>query len=289
MEHLISTAALASQLGADDLVVCDATLYLPGDARVARTLFDATHIPGARYFDSNAIADTDSSLPHMVPAVSRFERLVTELGITNDSRLVFYDQQGLFSAARAWWLMRLFGHRQVAVLDGGLPKWQREGRAVQATAASTGTPPATATQRSARPRYLATLHAQRLRGIGDMLDNLHTHRELVLDARSADRFHARAPEPRPGLRSGHIPGARSIPYGELLAPDQTLLPRAALLARFARAGVGADTAVVTSCGSGVTAAVLTLGLAVAGLPEGALYDGSWSEWGARTDTPVQGS
>ncbi len=289
MEHLISTAALATELGAGDLVVCDATLYLPGDARVARTLYEATHIPGARFFDINAIADTDSSLPHMVPAVSRLERMVSELGITNDSRLVFYDQQGLFSAARAWWLMRLFGHRQVVVLDGGLPKWQREGRALQATAASAGTPPATATQHPARPCYQATLHAQRLRGIGDMLDNLHSHRELVLDARSADRFHARAPEPRPGLRSGHIPGARSIPFGELLAPDQTLLPRAALRERFARAGVGADSAVVTSCGSGVTAAVLTLGLAVAGLPEGALYDGSWSEWGARTDTPVQSS
>lgn len=279
MGPLISTAALAAGLGATDLVVCDATLYMPGDVRNARALYAAAHVPGARFFDSNAIADTDSSLPHMVPAVSRFERMVGELGIGNDSRLVFYDQHGLFSAARAWWLMRLFGHREVAVLDGGWPKWQREGRAVESQAAATIAP----------RHYQATLHAQRLRGIGDLLENLRSHRELVLDARSADRFHARVAEPRPGLRAGHIPGARNIPYGELLAADQTLLPRAALLARFAAAGVDADSHVVTSCGSGVTAAVLTLALAVAGLPEGALYDGSWSEWGARADAPVQAS
>lgn len=278
MDSLISTEALAAELGAADLVVCDATLFPPGDPRVAPALHAAARIPGARLFDLNAIADTDSGLPHMVPAVSHFERMVTELGIGNASRVVCYDQLGLFSAARAWWLLRLFGHAQVAVLDGGLPKWRREGRTVES-----GEP---AAPRRATPPYRAALCARRLRGIGDMLDNLVTQRELALDARSAERFHARVPEPRAGLRAGHMPGAHNIPHAELLSSEQTLLAPAALRERFARAGVTPATAVVTSCGSGITAAVLTLGLVVAGLPEGALYDGSWTEWGGRSDTPI---
>lgn len=281
MDNLVTTDWLGAELGKPDLVVCDATIYMPGDARQAHSLYAAARIPGARYFDINTVADPDSALPHMVPAVGRFERLVSELGISNASRVVFYDQLGIFSAARAWWMLRLFGHDAVAVLDGGLPKWRREGREVESGAAlpSMNSAPVA-------PAFRAALRAQRLRGLGDMLDNIHAPRELVLDARSSERFYARAPEPRPGLRAGHMPGARNIPYTELLAADQTLLPRAALRARFARAGVSGDSAVVTSCGSGLSAAVLTLGLVVAGLPEGALYDGSWTEWGGRADTPV---
>ncbi len=280
MDHLVTGDWLEAELGKPDLLICDATIYMPGDVRQAGALFAAARIPGARYFDINVIADIDSALPHMVPAVGRFERLMGELEIGNASRVVFYDQLGLFSAARAWWMLRLFGHDAVAVLDGGLPKWQREGRALESGAAPR--------PKSAQgpPPFRAALRAQRLRGLGDMLDNIRAPRELLLDARSSERFYARVPEPRPGLRAGHVPGARNIPYTELLAADQTLLPRAALLERFARAGVNADTAVVTSCGSGITAAVLTLGLAVAGLPEGALYDGSWTEWGGRADTPI---
>ncbi len=281
MDPLVTGDWLEAELGKPDLVICDATLYLPGDVRQADALFAAARIPGARYFDINTVADTDSALPHMVPAVGRFEQLVSELGIGNASRVVFYDQLGLFSAARAWWMLRLFGHGAVAVLDGGLPKWQREGRALESGAA-----PRRTSAQPGPPAFRAALRTQRLRGLGDMLENIRAPRELVLDARSSERFYARVPEPRPGLRTGHMPGARNIPYTELLAADQTLLPRAALLERFARAGVSADTAVVTSCGSGVTAAVLTLGLAVAGLPEGALYDGSWTEWGGQADTPI---
>ncbi len=190
--------------------------------------------------------------------------------------VVFYDQKGLASAARGWWLMGLFGHDRAAVLDGGLPKWVREGRQTEA-----GEPPA------AKPAdFRPDLRAGRLRGIGDLLANLETGRELVLDARAAGRFTGEIAEPRPGMRSGHIPGACNLPYTELLNADGTIRAPAELRARLAAAGVDGRRAVVTSCGSGVTACILTLGLRLAGLPEGAVYDGSWTEWGGRADTPV---
>jgi len=276
MDNLVDTKWLTDELAAPDLVICDATVYPPGDGRDARKLYQAGRLPGARFFDLDVIADPDSPLPHMVPAASRFERLVGALGIGNANRVVFYDQLGLFSAARAWWLMRLFGHRQAAVLDGGLPKWQREGRPLHSGPSPLPLP----------AHYRTSYRALRLRGLGDMLDNVKSARELVIDARSGERFYGRAPEPRAGLRSGHIPGASSVPHTDLLSSGQTLLAPAALRARFAAAGVDGKRGVVTSCGSGLTAAVLTLGLAVAGLPEGALYDGSWVEWGGRSDTPV---
>jgi thiosulfate/3-mercaptopyruvate sulfurtransferase len=277
MEPLVSTAWLADELGKPDLVVFDATKYLPNENRDGQAEFLTAHIPGARFFDIDVVADQDTDLPHMVPTPGRFAKLMGEMGVGNTSRVVFYDQKGLASAARGWWLMGLFGHDQTAVLDGGLPKWQAEGRQIEAG------PPAAPAPAQFRPDF----RAARLRGIGDVLRDVGSAETLILDARAAGRFTAAIPEPRAGMRSGHMPGAANVPYTELLNPDQTLRTPAELRARFATAGVDGKKLVVTSCGSGVTAAILTLGLRLAGLPQGALYDGSWTEWGGRPDTPIE--
>lgn len=270
MDPLISTDWLADQLGAPDLVVFDATKYLPGEGKDGAGEFARAHIPGARFFDIDVIADPDTTLSHMVPSPGRFERLMGELGVSNASRVVFYDQKGIASSPRGWWMMGLFGHDQAYVLDGGLPKWLREGRP-SATGPAAAPAPAT---------FQAAFRATRLRGIGDMLAG----GELVLDARPAGRFAGSAPEPRAGLPSGHIPGSRNVPSSSLLNPDGTMLDPAALRASLATAGADGTRAVVTSCGSGVTATILSLGLLRAGLPQGAVYDGSWTEWAGRPDT-----
>jgi thiosulfate/3-mercaptopyruvate sulfurtransferase len=277
MGPLVTTDWLATELGKPDLIVFDATKYLPNEDKDGSAEFLHGHLPGARYFDIDVVADPDTELPHMVPTPGRFARLMSALGVSNDSRVVFYDQKGLASAARGWWLMGLFGHDNAAVLDGGLPKWQREGRAVEAGE------PASPRPVTFRPDFRAT----RLRGIGDVLGNVGTQTELVLDARAAGRFTGEVPEPRAGMRSGHIPGSASLPYTDLLNADGTFQPAEAVRTRLAKAGVDGARPVVTSCGSGVTACILTLGLRVAGLPEGAVYDGSWTEWGGRSDTPVE--
>jgi thiosulfate/3-mercaptopyruvate sulfurtransferase len=277
MLPLVSTAWLADQLPAADLLLFDASWYVPAEQRDARALYRQAHLPGARFFDIDAIADTESRLPHTVPSTAQFERLIGALGVRNEARVVFYDQQGMYSAPRAWWLMQLFGHERSAVLDGGLPRWRSEGRAVEQD--EPGPPPVTS--------YQARFNARLLRGLGDLLDNLRAGGEVVLDARARARFHAEVPEPRAGLRGGHIPGSRSLPFTEVLNDGQTMKEPAQLRALFAAHGIDATSRVVTTCGSGLTAAVLTLALTVAGLPRGALYDGSWTEWGSRTDTPVE--
>ena len=277
MTDLVSTEWLAAEMGEPDLLVFDATDYLPGQGKDGRAEFLRAHIPGARRFDINEISDPDSDLPHMVPSAGRFARLVGALGVSNASRIVFYDQNAMMWATRAWWMMGLFGHEGAAVLDGGLVKWQAEGRKVESGEAAPAMP----------ATFRPDLRAARLRGIGDMLGNLATKAELVLDARPAGRFDGTAPEPRPGLPSGHMPGSANLPAGALLAPDGTLLPADALRQRFADAGVDGARPVITSCGSGVSATLLAFGMHLAGMPTPAVYDGSWTEWAGRPDTPKE--
>ncbi len=275
MKPLVSTQWLADNLG--EVLVFDCTKYLPNEPRDAQAEFAAAHIPGAGFFDIDAIADMDTDLPRMVPAPGRFARMLGDLGVSNAHRVVFYDQKGLFSAARGWWMMGLFGHDKAAVLDGGLPKWIAEGRMLEAGPA-----------RHAKPAtFRAELRSNRLRGIGDMRDNLTSKTELVIDARAEPRFFAQVPEPRPGIRGGHMPGAANLPISDVMGPDQTLLSKDELRSRFGQIGVDGKRPVVTSCGSGITATVLTLAMAHAGLPQGAVYDGSWTEWGSRVDTPIE--
>jgi len=273
MGPLVNTSWLAAHLA--DVIIFDASYYLPAEGLDPAAEYRTAHIPGARFFSIDEVADPDTTLPHMVPSAGRFARLMGEQGVSNGSKVVFYDQKGLFSAARGWWLFGLFGHDAVAVLDGGLPKWRSEGRTVASGPAPDVAP----------ARFVPNFRAARLRGLGDMRDNLHSKAETVLDARAAARFAGQVPEPRPGLAAGHIPGAKNLPFTELLTPEQTLLPPKELRARFAALGVGPESHVVTSCGSGVTATVLSLGLAQAGLPVGAVYDGSWTEWGLDPTTP----
>lgn len=283
MDDLVSTEWLAAELGkvapegARDLLVFDCSTYLPNEPGNKHEAFRAAHIPGARLFDIDAIADPEANLPHMVPSPARFARLVGSLGVSNASRIVFYDQHGLRASARGWWMLRLFGHEAVAVLDGGLPKWQREGWPVESGEA---TAPPFAT-------FVPDFQAERLRGIGDVKRIVRQGggTALILDARARGRFDGTTPEPRSDLPAGHMPGAANLPASELLNPDLTMKDPATLRTMFAAAGVTAERPVVTSCGSGVTACALALGLVRAGFPEPAVYDGSWTEWASRPETP----
>ena len=279
MHDLVSTEWLAGALGAPDLMVFDATKYLPNEPFDGLTKYREAHIPGARFFDIDVVADPDTSLPHMAPTAGRFARLMGEMGISNATRVIFYDQKGLQSSARGWWLMKLFGHEKAAVLDGGLPKWLAEGRATESGDAKQAAP----------ATYTPDFRADLLKGIGDVKRIIADGGALILDARAKGRFDGTAPEPRPGLPSGHMPGAKSVPFNELLNADFTMKDAASLRARFAAAGADGGQPIVTSCGTGVTACILALGLKQAGLGDAAIYDGSWTEWAGRPETQKEKS
>jgi thiosulfate/3-mercaptopyruvate sulfurtransferase len=276
-ESLVSTAWLADHLSAPDIRVVDATYYLPMQGKDARAEYNARHIPGAVFFDVDEIADTSVDLPHMLPSPEKFAARMRKLGLGDGNRIIVYDAHGMMSAARVWWAFQVFGHKDVAILDGGLPKWLAEGRPVE------DLPP--------MPRerhFTARLDHSRVRDIGQIRANIDTGKEQVLDARSAGRFNGTEPEVWPGRRSGHIPGSLNLPYTDLLDPkDKTFLPAEQLAARFRAAGIDMDRPVVTTCGSGITACVLAFGLHLIGHKDVAVYDGSWAEWGRPGDTPVE--
>lgn len=264
---LISTDELARQLGDPRLVVLDASWHLAERDPLAE--FQQRHIPSARFFDIDDISDKNSPLPHMLPKAGQFANAAGALGISNHSRIVVYDSIGLASAARCWWTFRIFGHRYVRVLNGGLPKWVSEGRAV------TSEPTVFDVD-----DYRATLLAEHVADKEQVEKNCDSGHAVVLDARPADRFSGESPEPRPGLKRGQIPNSRSLPFATLVK-DGILKDRSALIDLFHRHDIGPETAVITSCGSGVTAAIITLALTEAGYGLHRLYDGSWAEWGAR--------
>lgn len=265
---------LQSRLGTPGLSIVDASWYLPTQGRDARAEYDAAHIPGAVFFDQDAVVDAESELPHTLPDPATFARHAGSMGISADDTIVVYDGPGLFSAPRVWWMFRIMGVYQVYVLDGGLDGWKAENR------------PVTADKTKIAPNFFhVDFDASRVASLDDMKKVVDSGESQIADARPAGRFTGDEPEPRAGVRGGHMPGAKSLP-ASTLSENGRLLPPEKLRQRFEEAGIDLDKPVVTSCGSGITAAVITLALETLGHSANRLYDGSWTEWGSRPDTKV---
>lgn len=273
---IVDTDWLAEHLDAPDLVVFDGSWHLPTANRDPKAEYLAGHIPGALFFDIDDLRDEKSPLPHMLPSTVKFASRMKKMGVGDGMRIVVYDSEGMFSAPRVWWTFRAMGHEDVAVLDGGLKKWKSEGRELE------DGPP----KKRPECHFTPLANASLIRDIDDMKKAIGNHTQIV-DARPAGRFTGAEPEPRPGLRQGHIPGSRNVPSQSLINADGTLKATPELAKIFADAGVDPKLPVVTSCGSGVTASILSLALAVLGQTNSAVYDGSWAEWGAENGLPIE--
>ncbi len=276
---IVETGWLAQHLDAPDIVVLDASMHLPNSGRNAAEEFDQQRIPGALFFDIDEISDTASPLPHMLPSPEKFSSRVRKMGIGNGSRVIIYDTVGLFSAARVWWMFRIMGHNDVAIVNGGLPKWIAADLPLEDGPAR-------------QPRechFTARFQPSRVKSIDDMLKAVqNANSPQIVDARAAARFAGTSPEPRAELKSGHIPGSFNLPYSNLLEDDGTLKSPEAIRQAFVAAGVDPGKPIITTCGSGVTAAILVLGLELIGKTKSvALFDGSWAQWGSAKDVPIE--
>jgi thiosulfate/3-mercaptopyruvate sulfurtransferase len=272
---LVSTEWLSEHLRDRNLAVVDGSFFLPAQQRNARAEFLDGHIPGAVFFDIETVADDSTELPHMLPGPALFGRVSGALGISENDTIVVYDSLGLFSAPRVWWTFRIFGAKKVCILDGGLPRWKAEGRPLEK-----GEPKPTA------KTFNADMNVGAVALLDDVRMAIADDSVQIVDARPADRFAGKAPEPRPDLRSGHMPRSFNVPYSRLVENGQ-LVARARIESAFAEAGVDLDKPIITSCGSGVSAAILTFALESIGKEPRGLYDGSWAEWGSRPDLPVE--
>ncbi len=274
--NLVSSDWLASNLSDPDICILDATWHMPAAKRNARVEHEISRIPGSQFFDIDGLADQASSLPHMLPSPKFFAAGVQELGVSNSKRIICYDSAGLFSAARCWWMFKVFGHDNVAVLDGGLQKWLGENRPMQSGPI----------QKPNAQLFTPKFRAEMVKNRDEVKAALRGNSAQVADARGAPRFQGLEIEPRPGVRSGHMPGATNVHYASLLQADGTMKSSQEIEAVFATANIDTKKPIITSCGSGVTAAILTLALTELGAKNLSLYDGSWTDWGSASDTEV---